>query len=277
MPIRPEDFSYVSRLVREASAIVLEAGKEYLVELRLQPIAQQAGLATLDKLVEKLKQDPAGPLHKRVIDAMTTNETSFFRDLHPFDTLRKEVVPELIRKRADTRTLNFWCAAASSGQEPFSTMMMLRENFPELSSWRLNYIATDLSREMLARCREGKYGQFEVSRGLPAQLLVKYFDRRGTEWQIKEDIRKAIDFRELNLMKPWSPMPTMDIVFIRTVLIYFDVPMKREILLRIHRLLAPDGYLFLGGAETTVNICEEFESQVIGRTTCYRPKQRVKV
>ncbi|MCK6448005.1 MAG: protein-glutamate O-methyltransferase CheR [Planctomycetes bacterium] len=277
MPLRPDDFQYVTKLVRDASAIVLEAGKEYLVELRLQPVAQQSGLASIEKLVERLKSEPVGSLHKRVIDAMTTNETSFFRDIHPFETLRKDVIPELMKKRAGTRTLNFWCAAASSGQEPFSTMMMLREHFPELATWKLQFIATDLSQDMLARCREGKYGQFEIGRGLPAQFLVKYFDRRGTEWQIKEEIRRAIDFRELNLVKPWGPMPTFDIVFIRNVLIYFDVPTKRDILQRIHRLLAPDGYLFLGGAETTVNICEDFESQVLGRTTCYRPKRPVKV
>lgn len=277
MKIASDDFAFVVKLVRESSAIVLEPGKEYLVELRLGPLAQTLGFAGIPELLKAVKMMPFSPVATRVVEAMTTNETSFFRDVHPFEALRTEILPRLIQRRQHVRTLNLWCAAASSGQEPYSILMLMREHFPELAGWRVNYVATDISREMIERCRAGLYNQLEVGRGLPAQLLVKHFARRGTHWQIKDELRAAVDFRELNLCKPWIGIPQpVDLVTMRNVLIYFDLAVKREILTRVARQLASDGLLMLGGSESTINICDEFETVPLGRTTCYRSKQHAK-
>ncbi len=269
-PITPRDFEYIQTLVRERSAIQLEAGKEYLAESRLAPIVRSLGLSTLGDLIGKLRSEPAGALTSRVVEAMTTNETSFFRDLQPFEALRSTIVPALIKARSSERVLNLWCAASSSGQEPYTVMMVLRENFPQLLEWRIRFLATDLSTEMLRRSREGIYSQLEVNRGLPAKLLLKYFEKRGTDWQIARSLRDSIEFTELNLAGHWPAMPPLDIIFIRNVLIYFDLPTKRTILGRMKKLLRPDGYLFLGGAETTLNVDEGFRREAADKSFVYR-------
>ncbi len=269
-PITPRDFEYIQTLVRERSAIQLEAGKEYLAESRLAPIVRSLGLSTLGDLIGKLRSEPAGALTSRVVEAMTTNETSFFRDLQPFEALRSTIVPALIKARSSERVLNLWCAASSSGQEPYTVMMVLRENFPQLLEWRIRFLATDLSTEMLRRSREGIYSQLEVNRGLPAKLLLKYFEKRGTDWQIAKSLRESIEFTELNLAGHWPAMPPLDIIFIRNVLIYFDLPTKRTILGRMKKLLRPDGYLFLGGAETTLNVDEGFRREAADKSFVYR-------
>lgn len=270
MSINTTDFAFLQTLVRERSAIVLDPGKEYLAETRLAPIARGAGLPGIGELVAKLRTDPRGTLTDKVIEAMTTNETSFFRDVHPFEALRLNILPDLIKARANERTLNLWCAASSSGQEPYTIAMLIRENFPALIEWRIRFIATDISQEMLRRSRDGIYSQLEVNRGLPAKYLVKYFEKRGSDWQIKADLRSMIEFKELNLIKPWPAMPPLDVVFIRNVLIYFDLPTKRAILGNIRKVLRPDGYLFLGGAETTLSLDESFKRAQVGPTWCYR-------
>ena len=270
MSINTTDFAFLQTLVRERSAIVLDPGKEYLAESRLAPIARGAGLPGIGELVAKLRTDPRGTLTDKVIEAMTTNETSFFRDVHPFEALRLNILPELIKARANERTLNLWCAASSSGQEPYTIAMLIRENFPALIEWRIRFIATDISQEMLRRSRDGIYSQLEVNRGLPAKYLVKHFEKRGSDWQIKADLRSMIEFKELNLIKPWPAMPPLDVVFIRNVLIYFDLPTKRAILGNIRKVLRPDGYLFLGGAETTLSLDESFKRAQVGPTWCYR-------
>ncbi|MFO1010992.1 MAG: protein-glutamate O-methyltransferase CheR [Planctomycetota bacterium] len=270
MSINTTDFAFLQTLVRERSAIVLDPGKEYLAESRLAPIARGAGLPGIGELVAKLRTDPRGTLTDKVIEAMTTNETSFFRDVHPFEALRLNILPDLIKARANERTLNLWCAASSSGQEPYTIAMLIRENFPALIEWRIRFIATDISQEMLRRSRDGIYSQLEVNRGLPAKYLVKYFEKRGSDWQIKADLRSMIEFKELNLIKPWPAMPPLDVVFIRNVLIYFDLPTKRAILGNIRKVLRPDGYLFLGGAETTLSLDESFKRAQVGPTWCYR-------
>lgn len=201
---------------------------------------------------------------------MTTNETSFFRDLHPFETLRTTVLPDVIARRASERRLHLWSAACSSGQEPYTIALVLREHFPALAGWTVRLVATDLSREILARARAGRYSQLEVNRGLPAPLLTKHFTREGMEWQLKDEVRRMVEFRELNLLEAWSGLADLDIVFIRNVLIYFDQDIKRGILGRVHRALRPGGYLFLGGAETTLNLDDRFERLHIGKTPCYR-------
>ncbi|MBI5364085.1 MAG: protein-glutamate O-methyltransferase CheR [Planctomycetes bacterium] len=270
MPISSPDFSFIQTLVRERSAIVLEPGKEYLAESRLAPVARSAGLGGIGELVARLRQEPRGQLTEKVIEAMTTNETSFFRDVHPFEALRTNLLPELMKARGKERTLNVWCAASSSGQEPYTIAMIMRESIPALVEWRLRFIATDISQEMLRRSRDGIYSQLEVNRGLPAKYLVKYFEKRGTDWQIKADLRSMIEFKELNLIQGWPAMPPLDIVFIRNVLIYFDLPTKRTILGRIRQAMHPGGYLFLGGAETTLSIDENFKREQAGPSWCYR-------
>jgi chemotaxis protein methyltransferase CheR len=184
--------------------------------------------------------------------------------------LKKVVLPDLIKRRTASRQLNIWCAAASSGQEPYTIVLLLRESFPELSAWKVNFLATDISREMLNRCREGCYSQLEVNRGLPAALLVKYFRKIGTEWQIKEGLRRLIDFRQMNLAQAWPVLPPMDIIFMRNVLIYFDIETKKNILTRVRKALKPDGYFFLGGAETTLNLDDSFKRVQIEKTAYYQ-------
>jgi chemotaxis protein methyltransferase CheR len=264
------DFQYIRDFIYQKAAIVLEQDKGYLVETRLQPIVQREGFDSLSAMVAQLRLRPMNGLHWQVVEAMTTNETYFFRDVQPFEILRKSVLPELIKKRAAERQLNFWCAAASSGQEPYTVMIILREHFPELSQWKVNFIASDISKEMIERCREGCYSQLEVSRGLPAPLLVKYFHKIGAQWRVHDHLRGAIDFRQINLVEAWPLMPHMDIVFIRNVLIYFDLQTKKNIMARLNKLLRPDGCLFLGGAETTLNVDDSFQRIQIDKTAYYR-------
>jgi len=253
----PAEFDYVCRLVRDRSGIVLD-GKEYLVDARLTPVARKRELGSVSELVSRLRAKPDDALTAQVVEAMATTETSFFRDLHPFETLRTTVLPEMIRKRRDERRLSVWFAACSTGQEPYSLALLLREHFPELSEWRLDLLATDLSAEVLSRAREGRYSQIEVNRGLPAALLVKYFCQRTGTWELSADIRRMVEFRELNLIRPWPILPRADLVFLRNVMIYFDVDVKKSILGRVGRLLRPEGYLLLGGAETTLNLDDSF-------------------
>jgi chemotaxis protein methyltransferase CheR len=253
-----QDFEFVCRLVRDRSAVVLEAGKEYLVEGRLTPIVRQLDLGSISGLVGRLRTGSDTGLTNRVVEAMVTTETSFFRDLHPFETLRTTVLPDLIRRRAGEKRLDVWCAACSTGQEPYSIALLVRESFPDLAGWRVNILATDLSTDVLDRARLGTYTQLEANRGLPAAMLVKYFRQHGSKWELDESVRRAVEFRELNLVRPWPPLPRMDLVFLRNVMIYFDVDTKKTILTRAAKLLRPDGYLLLGGAETTFNLCDEF-------------------
>jgi chemotaxis protein methyltransferase CheR len=266
----PGDFEFICKLLLEASAVVLEPGKEYLVDSRLAPLVRRLHLASITALVARLRAPGSADLVTQVVEALVTSETSFFRDVHPFESLRKVIIPDLIRRRASERSLAIWCAASSTGQEPYSVAMLLREHFPELRDWNVLLLATDLSREVLMRAREGKYSQLEVNRGLPAPLLVKYFQQHGTQWQLKEEIRKLVEFRELNLCQPWPFLPRMDLILNRNVMIYFDVATKKSILSRIARLLRPDGYLLLGGAETTFNLDDSFRRVEALKTGFYQ-------
>jgi len=270
MAIATSDFEYVCGLIRAKSGIVLEAGKEYLVEARFNALIRQQKIDSIATLVARLKANPADPLHKLAVEAMTTNETSFFRDHHPFEALKSTVIPALLEKRKATRSLNIWCGASSTGQEPYTMAMTLCEAIPRLADWKITFLATDLSAEMVAKSRAGKYNQIEVNRGLPAALMVKYFERHGLDWQIKEPLRKMVDFREMNLTTSWPLMPLMDIIFLRNVLIYFDNQTKKTILGRIRQVLKPDGYLFLGCAETTLCLDDGYERTQIEKSGCYR-------
>lgn len=270
MGLSERDFETLRRLAKEQAAIVLDARGCHRIEERLAPLLQREGIESVAELVGILRATPSGVLHARVVDALTTNETSFFRDLHPFEALRQVVVPELIRRRREQRSLSLWCGASSSGQEPYAIAMLLREHFPQLRGWAVSLLATDLSEEMLERARAGRFSQLEVNRGLPARLLVRYFSVEAGEWRVKDELRRMIEFRELNLVKPWPEMPPLDVVFLRNVMTYFDLPTRREILGRVRRQLQPDGYLFLGAAETTLNADDAFERVTVERSWAYR-------
>lgn len=266
----PAEFDFLRGLVRERSAIVLEPGKEYLVESRLVPLLRDRQLPSLATLAAALRADPRGELERAVVEAMTTNETSFFRDHHPFEALQHRLLPELIAARASERRLRFWSNACSSGQEAYSLAMLLAEHFPGLRAWDVSILATDLSRDMVRRTQQASYGQLEMNRGLPAPLLVKYFDRQGTRWQVKPDLRRWVQAREMNLMEGWPPLPRFDVIFLRNVLIYFDLDTKRAILRRARQALRPDGFLLLGSAETTVMVDDAWERVVVGGSVTYR-------
>jgi chemotaxis protein methyltransferase CheR len=255
-----QDFDFIRRLLQDRSAIVLDNGKEYLVESRLTPIVRRCNLNSISDLVTQLRAQPYNGLNVQVVEAMVTTETSFFRDHHPFETLRKTVIPELLRLRRTERRLNIWCAACASGQEPYSISILLKEHFQsDLAGWKVHLLATDLSNEMLTRAREGRYSQFEANRGMPAALMVKYFEQHGVDWRIVDSIRETITFEQMNLAKPFPSMPQMDLVMLRNVMIYFDIPTKKSILSKVARLLKPNGYLVLGGAESTFNIDDSYQ------------------
>ena len=274
MPITSLEFGVVRKLVHERAAIVLEPGKEYLVESRLAPLAKADG-CTLNELIARLWAGTDGALtdralDDRVVEALTTNETAFFRDVKPFEILKNVVMPEVLARKAASRSLSIWCAASSSGQEPYTIAMTLREHFPQLVNWKVRIFCTDISTEMVARTKSGRYSQLEVGRGMPAPLLVKYFNRAGLEWEVNADLKKWVDVRALNLAAAWGVLPRQDIVFCRNVLIYFDVDTKKSILRRIGDLMKPDGYMFLGAAETTRGLEDQFESLQVGTSGCYR-------
>ncbi len=270
MALDSTDFEFISTLVSKRSAIVLEPEKSYLVESRLLPLARREGFTSIAELVSRMRTSSLNGLHQKVVEAMTTNETSFFRDLNPFDALRKAVLPEIFQRRAAERRLHIWCGASSTGQEPYTIALILREYFSSFADWKITIVATDLSTDVLARARQGRYSQLEVNRGLPASLLVKYFQRQGTEWELKQEVRRLVEFRQLNLIDAAWGIASADIIFMRNVLIYFDVPTKKTILQKIRGVLRPDGYLFLGGAETTMNLDEAFERTNFERSGCYR-------
>jgi chemotaxis protein methyltransferase CheR len=256
--VTPQDYEFIRTFLRQRSGLVLSAEKRYLVESRLLPIVRKQGLGGLHELVAALRSNGASRLAVEVVEAMTTNETFFFRDKLPFDHFREVVLPTLMAARANQKRLRIWCAAASSGQEPYSLAMGVREIAPMLTGWRVDILATDLSGEMLERARAGVYSQFEVQRGLPIQLLVKYFTQAGEQWQIAPELRCMVQFRPINLLKDFSALGAFDLVFCRNVLIYFDQETKTDLLTRMARQIPADGYLVLGAAETVVGLTHAF-------------------
>jgi chemotaxis protein methyltransferase CheR len=272
MAIAAADSEFLRTLVRQRSGIVLGEDKAYLLESRLSPLARAIELPSLEALVGKVRAEPNGQLARQVVEAMTTNETFFFRDISPFECLKKLVLPELLAKRAADRRLDIWCAASSTGQEPYTIAMTIREHFPQLAGWTVRMVATDIATEVLKRAREGRYSQLEVNRGLPAPLLIKWFTKDGLDWKIKDDLRRMVEFRELNLLETWPMTGHFDIIFIRNVLIYFDIETKKAILGKCRRILRQDGFLYLGGAETTMNIDDRFERVAFDKGGCYRLK-----
>jgi chemotaxis protein methyltransferase CheR len=257
--VTPLDYDYLRKLLKERSGLILSADKQYLVESRLLPIARKAGLAGLSQLVWKLREPGAERLIVEVVEAMTTNESFFFRDKIPFEHVRETIMPALLATRAAERRIRIWCAAASTGQEPYSLAMALKEMGKATADWRVDIVATDLSTEVLEKARAGIYSQFEVQRGLPIQLLIKYFTQIGESWQITSDIRAMVHYRSFNLLNDFSHLGLFDVVFCRNVLIYFDQATKIGVFDRMARIVQRDGYLVLGAAETVVGLTDSFK------------------
>ena len=255
----PHDYDFLRKCLKDRSGLVLSADKQYLVESRLLPVARKAGLANLGELVTALKRGNAPALMTAVVEAMTTNESFFFRDKTPFEHFRLTIMPALLAARKNSRTIRIWCAAAATGQEPYSLAMCLKESAAEIAGWRFELLATDLSGEVLEKARAGLYTQFEVQRGLPIQLLIRYFAQFGELWQIAPDIRAMVRYRQLNLLADFSQLGIFDLIFCRNVLIYFDQDTKTDVLDRLARVTAYDGYLVLGAAETVVGLTDRFK------------------
>jgi chemotaxis protein methyltransferase CheR len=267
--VTPPDYEYLRKLLRDHSGLDLSADKQYLIESRLLPLARKAGLAGIGDLVQKMRGGAAA-LITQVVEAMTTNETFFFRDKVPFEHFRDAIMPEVLRARGNRKSIRIWCAAGSTGQEPYSLAMCLKEMGAALGGWRVEILATDLSQEVLEKSKAGIYSQFEVQRGLPIQLLVKYFKQQGELWQINADIRAMVQHRQLNLLHDFSSLGVFDVIFCRNVLIYFDQETKTNIFGRLAKATEPDGFMVLGAAETVVGLTEVFKP-VPEKRGLYRP------
>lgn len=272
--ISAADYQFITELLLRNSGLALGEGKQYLLESRLTPIARTLGLADIPALIQRLRTGSDTSLVRLVCEAMTTNESLFFRDSTPFKMLQERILPELATKRKSVRRLRIWSAAASTGQEPYSVAILLREMGSLFQGWSVEIVGTDYSRPALERARSGLYNHFEVQRGLPIQLLTRYFTRRGEDWQIMDDLRSSVSFREINLLEPFQQLGRFDLILCRNVLIYFDVATKGTVLSRMSQLLAPDGYLFLGGSETAMGITDRFERIPDAPTSVYRPCAR---
>jgi chemotaxis protein methyltransferase CheR len=273
MALTQDDFRYVADLIYSNAAIVLDEKKDYLVEARLSRIVRSERFHNTAALVEALKKPGNKILLSRVIDAMTTNETSFFRDATPFEQLKTKVVPQFIKAREKEKQLNIWCAACSSGQEPYSVAMVLRSCFNDRSNWKIRLIASDLSEKVLARAKSGEYTQIEINRGLPEDMLKRHFQQQGSNWVVKDELREMVEFRKINLIESFSGLPKLDIVFLRNVLIYFDNSTKQAILEKLSRILKPDGLLFLGNSETTMHLSSDYVRRDTLQGSIYQLKQ----
>ncbi|MFH1301267.1 MAG: protein-glutamate O-methyltransferase CheR [Planctomycetota bacterium] len=254
----PEDYKYITKFLLDTTGLSLGENKEYLLEARLIPIAQAHGMNGIQDLVLSLRSRLDKNLEKEIMEAMTTNESSFFRDRRPFDELKTAILPDIIADRKMTQKLRIWCAACSNGQEPYSIVMVLREHFPELANWNIQIMATDLCTKALNRAEMGVYSQFEVQRGLPVQLLMKYFEQCEQGWKIKKDSGVSIQWKHLNLLEDFQHLGMFDIVFCRNVLIYFEPEMKRNILDRVRNQMNASGVLLLGAAETVLGISDSY-------------------
>lgn len=266
----PQEFDYVATMLKRESGLVLGRDKVYLLESRLVPLARERGMPGLSELIHALigGKDPA--LQKLVVDAMTTNETFFFRDIKPFEQFKSFTLPELLAARATKKTLRIWSAASSTGQEPYTLAMILREMEATFAGWRIEILATDLSNDVLEKAKRGTYTQFEVQRGLPVQLLVKYFTQAKDAWMISDVLKRMVTFRPFNLLGSYVGMGPFDIVFCRNVLIYFDQETKGKVLENLVKLMPSDGTLYLGGAETVLGVTNSFQP-ISGQRGLYRP------
>jgi chemotaxis protein methyltransferase CheR len=263
-----DNLRFLCQTIYRESGIVLDESKTYLLEARLMPLAKDQGTGTLDGLCNLIRAT-GRPLRDRVVEALTTNETLFFRDIKPFDSIQKILFPELMKERGDAgRSLRVWCAACSTGQEPYSLAML----WLELAAigWQLEILASDLSESVLEKARSGCFQQLEVNRGLPARYLVKYFQRKGMIWEIRPEVRQMIRWQKFNLKASMAAMPRFDLVMCRNVLIYFDLQTKRQIIGNIRKVLRSGGYLLLGSSETTLNIDENYTRKQVGAAIFYQ-------
>jgi chemotaxis protein methyltransferase CheR len=256
--VTPLDYDYLRKLLKDRSGLVLSTEKQYLVESRLTPLARKAGIASLGDLVAKLRGNNER-LAVDVVEAMTTNESFFYRDKIPFDHFRDTIMPTLLAARAREKRIRIWCTAASAGQEPYSLAMAIKSMGAAIAGYRIDIVATDLSSDVLEKAKAGIYSQFEVQRGLPVQLLVKFFDQVGETWRLAPELRGMVQFRPLNLLNDFSVLGNFDVVFCRNVLIYFDQETKIAVLNRIARQMPEDGFLVLGAAETVIGLTEAFK------------------
>jgi chemotaxis protein methyltransferase CheR len=270
MSLSALDAEYLRAVVMRTSGNLIDAARDYLFESRLQPVLRDRGFVTLDQLVAALRVDSGARLRRSVAEAMTINETSFFRDAATFDLLREELLPALIAARREKRSLRLWSAASSSGQEAYSLAMLLREHFPALAAWKIEIVGTDISAAMVERSRAGRYQRIEINRGLPARLLLKYMVRTGDEWEAAPEIRSLCSFQQRNLCDPAPRLEQFDVVLLRNVMIYFPAETRRKILLDVHRSLAPDGALLLGMSEQP-RLESHWETVLTPRTVWYRP------
>jgi len=268
--MNPNDFEFLANVLKEKSGLIVTPDKTYLFDTRLMPVARANKIASVDALIAAMRVPGAAALVDQVVDAMTTNETSFFRDRHPFEAMKKTLLPQLIHNRAAQKHLRIWSAACSTGQEAYSLSMMLRDEFPMLSTWRVEIVGTDISPSVVTRARDGVYSNFEVQRGLPIQMLVKHFEQIGETWKIKPELKRMVDFRLFNLLGDLSPLGQFDVIFCRNVLIYFDMPTKARVLAAMHARLPRDGALILGGAESVFGICDKF-TDIAGLRGVYAP------
>ncbi|MBT7771018.1 MAG: protein-glutamate O-methyltransferase CheR [Rhodospirillales bacterium] len=257
--MNPQDFEFISTLLKDRSGLVLTPDKSYLLERRLMPVARKREMKGLDELIAHIRSTKQEALILEVTEAMTTNESFFFRDIKPFDIFKDTVLPHLIKTRGGGKSFKIWCAAASSGQEPYSLSIVLRDAAAKLPGWRTSIVGTDISHDILAKAKAGVYSQFEVQRGLPIQQLLKYFTKKDEMWEAKQEVRDLVTYKYFNLLNDLTPLGKCDVVFCRNVLIYFDQETKGKVLDQIAKLLPPDGVLFLGGAETVLGITEKFK------------------
>ncbi|WP_348266023.1 protein-glutamate O-methyltransferase CheR [Edaphobacter paludis] len=271
MTCSDSDYAYLRALVLEQSANRIDPSRNSLFDARLKPIAQKAGAANLKDFVSLLKVDRAPHLHRAVAEAMTINETSFFRDLKPFEMLRETILPRLIERRREQRRLRIWSAASSTGQEAYSVAMLIAEHFPAIARWDVKIIGTDISQYVLEYARRGRYRRLEVNRGLPARMLLKYLVRDGEEWEISERIRSMCEFQYANLCEPLPKLPVFDLVMLRNVLLYFPQQDRSYLFKGVYQLMAPDGCLVLGNAEQAEDSSDQFEVEFASSSYCYRP------
>ena len=266
----PQDFEFISTLIRDRSGLVLTKEKTYLLESRLMPLTRGHGVESVDQLITKVRGNGSEALINDVVEAMTTNETFFFRDTRPFEEFKNFVLPSLREARHTQKKMRIWCAACSTGQEPYSLAMILKDAAAELLGWRNDIVATDLSNEALGKAKVGLYSQFEVQRGLPVKMLMDHFKQVNETWQIDSAIRAMVTFRNLNLLQSFDALGKFDTVFCRIVLIYFDPDTKKRVLDNIRKRMTDDGYLFLGGSETVIGVTESFK-RVDGHRGVYQP------
>ncbi len=272
MAVSESDFLFISNLLYERLGIRLEKEKGYLVESRLAKVAERAGVGDLGRLVLLLKtKHPPEEVINDTLEAMTTNETFFFRDTAPFEALKEKVLPVLIAKKKSEKAIHIWSAACSTGQEAYSIALTLREAFPHLSDWNIRITGTDVAGKVVAKAKEGVFNQSEINRGISPPMLAKYFTRSDENWKLRDEIRNMVQFRTMNLKNDWPSMARMDIIFLRNVLIYMDNESRKTIFGRAHRLLQSHGFLFLGAAETTFNISDLFKRADWKGAGCFQP------